>query len=87
MTPDQKFMERALELAAKANPSPNPKVGCVIVKNNKIIAEAFHQKAGEDHAEIAAIKNAKEPIEGSSFYISLEPCFTEGKKLCFCSQF
>tara|TARA_Y100000310_G_scaffold345199_1_gene462603 strand:- start:4623 stop:5657 length:1035 start_codon:yes stop_codon:yes gene_type:complete len=74
-----KYMELALELADKANPFPNPKVGCVIVKDDKIIGQGYHKKQGTDHAEIAAIKNAKESIENSTMYVTLEPCNSHGK--------
>ena len=81
MNKDLFFMRKALLLAKSANPSPNPRVGAVIVKNNKIISEGYHRKAGEDHAEIVAIKkiNNKKDLQGSTLYVTLEPCNHYGK--------
>lgn len=72
----QKFMSRAIELAKRGRGfvSPNPLVGAVIVKNDKIIGEGWHMKYGESHAEVNAIKSAKESIVGSDVYVTLEPC-------------
>lgn len=76
---DTYFMRRALELAARAHPSPNPRVGCVIVKHGRIIAEAFHQRAGEPHAEVLALRKAGRNAEGAILYVTLEPCCHQGK--------
>jgi len=59
--------------------SPNPMVGAVIVKNGRIIGEGYHQRYGEHHAEVNAIRHASRPIEGSTFYVTLEPCTHYGK--------
>ena len=61
MLSDRDYMQRALELAAKARPisPPNPSVGCVIVRDGLVLGEGFTQKTGSDHAEIQAIKNAQ----------------------------
>ncbi|MBN2237601.1 MAG: bifunctional diaminohydroxyphosphoribosylaminopyrimidine deaminase/5-amino-6-(5-phosphoribosylamino)uracil reductase RibD, partial [Bacteroidales bacterium] len=59
--------------------SPNPLVGATIVKNGKIIGAGWHEKFGEAHAEINAIKNATESVEGSTIYVNLEPCSHQGK--------
>ena len=69
-------MRRVLQLATQGAgfTSPNPLVGCVIVNDKGIIGEGFHKKYGEKHAEIAAIDNAKLPIEGATLYTNLEPC-------------
>ena len=77
----QKFMHHALKLAEKGMFSckPNPRVGCVIVKDNKIIGEGWHTKSGEDHAEIIAIRQASEAAQDATVYISLEPCTHEGR--------
>ena len=77
----QRFMHHALKLAEKGMFSckPNPRVGCVIVKNNKIIGEGWHRKSGEDHAEIIAIREAEEAARDATVYISLEPCTHEGR--------
>lgn len=76
-------MHRCIELARKAtgNTYPNPLVGCVIVHNDKIIGEGFHQKAGEAHAEINAINSVKNPelLHEATIYVSLEPCAHYGK--------
>ncbi len=75
------FMLRALQLAemAKGRTSPNPMVGAVVVKGGKIIAEGFHGKAGGDHAEVIAIKKAKDAAKGAALYVTLEPCCHHGK--------
>ncbi len=79
----KKYIERTFYLANKGlgNVSPNPMVGCVIVKSGKIIGEGYHEKYGKEHAEINAINNVtdKSLLEGSSFYINLEPCSHHGK--------
>jgi diaminohydroxyphosphoribosylaminopyrimidine deaminase/5-amino-6-(5-phosphoribosylamino)uracil reductase len=80
---DMAFMSRAIELARRGlyTTKPNPRVGCVIVKNNQIIAEGFHNKAGEDHAEIVALKQLKNmsDAKGTDVYVTLEPCSHTGK--------
>ncbi len=74
-------MQRALELAEKAKgfTSPNPMVGAVIVKDDKIIGEGYHHKCGEAHAEVDAFNNATESVEGATMYVTLEPCSHTGK--------
>lgn len=77
-------MRRALALAplGTSKTSPNPLVGCVIVKDNRIIGEGWHRKYGEPHAEIEAINDVKahgEDIEGATLYVTLEPCSHYGK--------
>jgi diaminohydroxyphosphoribosylaminopyrimidine deaminase/5-amino-6-(5-phosphoribosylamino)uracil reductase len=78
---DQTFMARAILLAKKGQftTHPNPRVGCVIVKDNKIIGEGFHQRAGYAHAEINAINAATESLENATAYVTLEPCSHTGK--------
>ena len=78
---DEKYMARAIKLAKKGSgfTSPNPAVGAVLIKNNRIIAEGYHKKAGLDHAEIVALKKVKGKTEGATLYVSLEPCFHHGK--------
>lgn len=78
---DSKYMQRALALARRGlgAVSPNPMVGAVIVKNGQIIAEGYHRKFGGDHAEVAAIKNARESVRGATMYVTLEPCCFHGK--------
>jgi diaminohydroxyphosphoribosylaminopyrimidine deaminase/5-amino-6-(5-phosphoribosylamino)uracil reductase len=72
---DKIFMQRALELAekGKGRTSPNPIVGAVIVKGNKIIAEGRHKKAGTAHAEVIALRKAGRRARGATLYINLEP--------------
>lgn len=77
----EKYMSRALELAQLGlyTTNPNPRVGCVIVKNNKIIGEGFHEKSGEPHAEIHALRQAGEQAKDATVYVTLEPCCHQGK--------
>jgi diaminohydroxyphosphoribosylaminopyrimidine deaminase / 5-amino-6-(5-phosphoribosylamino)uracil reductase len=74
-------MERALELAARASghTSPNPMVGCVIVRDGHVIGEGYHHKAGSPHAEVNAIEAAGGDIAGATLYVSLEPCSHTGR--------
>ncbi len=75
-------MRKAIELARKGQgfTSPNPCVGAVVVNNGKIVGEGRHKKAGEDHAEIDAIKNTPEGLtHGAEMYVTLEPCAHVGK--------
>tara|TARA_S200000501_G_scaffold330667_1_gene332142 strand:+ start:4747 stop:5778 length:1032 start_codon:yes stop_codon:yes gene_type:complete len=78
-----KYIERTFYLAKKGlgNVKQNPMVGCVIVKDNKIIGEGYHKKYGKEHAEVNAIKSVtnKKEIKGSSIYVNLEPCSHYGK--------
>lgn len=78
---DEKFMMRALELAKKAwgKTHPNPMVGAVIVKDGKIIAEGYHKKDGDLHAERNAINAMPQNADGASIYVTLEPCSTKGR--------
>jgi diaminohydroxyphosphoribosylaminopyrimidine deaminase / 5-amino-6-(5-phosphoribosylamino)uracil reductase len=83
-TPEQDFdtqtMRLALEEARKAVPSPNPPVGAVIVgADGNVVATGYHARAGEDHAEGAAIKVAGEAARGATLYVTLEPCNHEGR--------
>jgi len=74
------YMGLAIELAKKArNPSPNPYVGAVIVKNGRIAGRGFHLKAGDPHAEINAIRDAGKNVKGSTLYVNLEPCAHWGR--------
>ena len=74
-------MKLALQLAAKAKgmTSPNPAVGAVIVKRNKIIGTGYHMKAGADHAEIIALQKAGTKAKDATLYVTLEPCSHWGK--------
>src|ERR1700756_2921680 len=77
----QRFMEHALDLARKGVglASPNPTVGCVIVKDGAILGEGFHQYDWKDHAEIVALKQAGERARGATLYVTLEPCNHTGR--------
>jgi diaminohydroxyphosphoribosylaminopyrimidine deaminase / 5-amino-6-(5-phosphoribosylamino)uracil reductase len=81
VTDDYRWMARALELAKRGYYStrPNPRVGCVIVKGNKVIGEGFHYRAGEAHAEVHALQAAGEGAAGATAYVSLEPCCHTGR--------
>ncbi|MEW4454758.1 bifunctional diaminohydroxyphosphoribosylaminopyrimidine deaminase/5-amino-6-(5-phosphoribosylamino)uracil reductase RibD [Bremerella sp. JC817] len=79
---DAHFMGRALELArqGQGHVEPNPMVGCVIVQNGTIVGEGYHQQFGQPHAEVNAIANCGDAsLEGSTFYVTLEPCCHHGK--------
>lgn len=78
---DRDYMERAISLARKGLgfTNPNPLVGAVIVKNNKIIGEGWHARYGELHAERNAFASLTESAEGASIYVTLEPCCHYGK--------
>ncbi|MBF8984372.1 bifunctional diaminohydroxyphosphoribosylaminopyrimidine deaminase/5-amino-6-(5-phosphoribosylamino)uracil reductase RibD [Lutibacter sp. B2] len=78
---NEKYMKRAVELSklGAGYTNPNPLVGAVIVKEDRIIAEGYHEEYGKEHAEINAFKNAKEDVEGSTMYVTLEPCSHYGK--------
>lgn len=83
MTADELYMARAMELAklGRGYVSPNPLVGCVIVHDNKIIGEGWHQKFGQAHAEVNAINQVKDKsfLSDSTLYVNLEPCSHFGK--------
>ncbi len=74
-------MTRAFDLAARADHrvKTNPKVGAIILKDEKIISEGYHQVYGQAHAEIHALKNAQESVEGATMVVTLEPCSHHGK--------
>ena len=83
MQNEEFFMQRCIELASKAmgSASPNPMVGSVIVYNNKIIGEGYHEKYGDYHAEVNAINSVKDKslLSKSTLYVNLEPCAHFGK--------
>ena len=82
MEENAKYIKRCFTLAEKGSGfvSPNPMVGAVIVKNDNVIGEGFHQKYGEAHAEVNAINSAKEDVAGATLYCNLEPCVHEKKQ-------
>ena len=77
---DIEYMKIAIEEAKKGRyrTHPNPLVGAVLVKNNKIISKGFHKKFRDKHAEQDAIDKAKQSISGSTLYVTLEPCHHHG---------
>jgi diaminohydroxyphosphoribosylaminopyrimidine deaminase / 5-amino-6-(5-phosphoribosylamino)uracil reductase len=78
---DHLFMSRALQLAEQGlyTTMPNPRVGCVIVKDGKIVGEGAHLKAGQPHAEVFALRQAGEQAKGATAYVTLEPCSHTGR--------
>tara|TARA_Y100000310_G_scaffold342765_1_gene447339 strand:+ start:1264 stop:2334 length:1071 start_codon:yes stop_codon:yes gene_type:complete len=81
MISHKKYMEIAIQLAEKGKGyvSPNPVVGCIIVKRGKIVGKGYHKKCGQEHAEINAIKAAGKKTNNATMYINLEPCSHWGK--------
>lgn len=78
---DYLYMARALQLARRGlyTTHPNPRVGCVLVRDNTILAEGWHEYSGGPHAEIMALNNAGGSVKGSDCYVTLEPCVHTGK--------
>jgi len=83
MTDDEKFMRQAIVLARRGagRTQPNPAVGCVIVKNGRVIGRGWHRRAGAPHAEVEALRSLKNPssARGATAYVTLEPCCTQGR--------
>ena len=75
------MMRRALELAQKGlyTATPNPRVGCVVAKDNTIVSEGWHERAGGPHAEVVALEKAGSEAAGATAYVSLEPCNHHGR--------
>lgn len=78
---DHRWMARALELAERGlfTTTPNPRVGCVIVRDGRCIGEGWHVRAGEPHAEVYALAMAGEAARGATAYVTLEPCSHHGR--------
>jgi len=81
MSADRDYMQRALELAARGlyTTTPNPRVGCVIVRDDIVVGEGFHERTGEAHAEVRALHAAGERARGATVYLTLEPCAHQGR--------
>jgi diaminohydroxyphosphoribosylaminopyrimidine deaminase / 5-amino-6-(5-phosphoribosylamino)uracil reductase len=81
MPADSEWMASALHLAERGlySTSPNPRVGCVLVKDNKLLGEGWHERAGEPHAEVHALRAAGEQAKGATAYVTLEPCSHHGR--------
>ena len=81
MNVHENYMKKAIDLAIKGrwHVSPNPVVGCIIVKNGVVIGEGYHEKYGSNHAEVNALKNCIQDPVGASLYVTLEPCNHFGK--------
>ena len=78
---DITFMAHALRLAEHGlfTTDPNPRVGCVIVKDGEVVGEGWHCRAGEQHAEVHALQQAGDRARGSDVYVTLEPCCHHGR--------
>lgn len=77
---DAEWMDQALSLAARGlySTSPNPRVGCVLVRNNERVGAGWHHWAGQDHAEVIALREAGQNAQGATAYVTLEPCHHHG---------
>ena len=78
---DYSYMSRALQLAQKGlyTTDPNPRVGCVIVKDGEVVAEGWHERSGEPHAEVHALQQAGDKASDATVYVTQEPCCHHGK--------
>lgn len=78
---DHRFMAHALQLAERGlyTTDPNPRVGCVLVRDGEVVGEGWHERAGEAHAEVHALAQAGEKARGATAYVTLEPCCHHGR--------
>lgn len=81
LSPAERLMRRALELAerGRGHVEPNPLVGAVVVRDDAVVGEGWHQRFGQEHAEVNALRAAGESARGSALYVTLEPCCHHGK--------
>ncbi|NIR28683.1 MAG: bifunctional diaminohydroxyphosphoribosylaminopyrimidine deaminase/5-amino-6-(5-phosphoribosylamino)uracil reductase RibD [Gammaproteobacteria bacterium] len=79
--PEHRYMARALQLARRGlyTTDPNPRVGCVVARGERIVGEAWHERTGEPHAEVNALRHAGGAARGASVYVTLEPCCHQGR--------
>ncbi len=77
-TLDSTLMDLAINLARKSRPSPNPRVGAVVVKNGVILGRGYHERQGMPHAEVVALADAGDAARGADLYVTLEPCCHQG---------
>jgi len=80
-TADLRYMARALQLARRGlyTADPNPRVGCVLVRDDRVVGEGWHERTGEAHAEINALQTAGSEVKGATAYVTLEPCSHHGR--------
>jgi len=78
---DVRHMAQAIGLARRGlcTTAPNPRVGCVIAQGERVVARGFHRRAGQAHAEVEALRAAREPVRGATAYVTLEPCSHHGR--------
>lgn len=88
MNTDEKYINQTIELAlkAKGQVSPNPLVGSVVVKDGEVLGAGYHKKYGGDHAEVDALKNCPDDVEGATLYCNLEPCCHTNKQTPPCTE-
>src|SRR5947209_6963114 len=81
MQGDETWMKHALALAerGRGHVEPNPLVGAVIVRDGKLVGEGWHERYGQAHAEVHALRRAGEAARGATLYVTLEPCCHHGK--------
>jgi diaminohydroxyphosphoribosylaminopyrimidine deaminase/5-amino-6-(5-phosphoribosylamino)uracil reductase len=76
---DEKWMRLALDRGSRGTPSPNPHVGAVVTKGGELLGAGHHERAGEEHAEAAALREAGDRTRGATLYVTLEPCNHDGR--------